>query len=198
MDRGPREGRHGQGSPLSNAGLSDWGGKTGDTLRIVLSTVERGWEILGRAIPPTAPFRGDLHVARDPRTRTAGSAAARTERSRRFKESESRHRTAKRSGYSIWAGEIFVHNHEYPQKHLPDPDFVKLVSGIPFRASSRERRPLRGAPANQVAEFWGIHPSTVRRIFDSVIGVIKLGNGKYRTILIPERVLELKHQELAA
>ena len=28
-----------------------------------------------------------------------------------------------------WAGEILVHDNEHSEKYLPDPDFVKLVSG---------------------------------------------------------------------
>ena len=46
-----------------------------------------------------------------------------------LKEIESSCRTAKRSGFGVWAGEILVHDNEHSQKYLPDPDFVKLVSG---------------------------------------------------------------------
>jgi hypothetical protein len=43
-----------------------------------------------------------------------------------------------------------------------------------------------------------MHPSTIRRIFGSMIGVIKYGVGKYRTLYIPARLLEETHQNLAA
>jgi hypothetical protein len=52
--------------------------------------------------------------------------------------------------------------------------------------------------ANEVAALWHMHPSTIRRIFGSVIGVIKYGVGKYRTLYIPARLLEETHQNLAA
>ena len=75
------------------------------------------------------------------------------------------------------------------------------VEPTPVAAKPTSEKPIsqdEHFTANEVAELWGIHPSTVRRIFASVVGVIKLGVGKYRTLLIPARVLELKHQELAA
>jgi hypothetical protein len=52
--------------------------------------------------------------------------------------------------------------------------------------------------ANEVAALWRMHPSTIRRIFGSMIGVIKYGVGKYRTLYIPARLLEEVHQGLAA
>jgi|HubBroStandDraft_5_1064220.scaffolds.fasta_scaffold330606_2 hypothetical protein len=52
--------------------------------------------------------------------------------------------------------------------------------------------------ANEVAALWHMHPSTIRRIFGGVIGVIKYGVGKYRTLYIPARLLEEVHQGLAA
>jgi hypothetical protein len=52
--------------------------------------------------------------------------------------------------------------------------------------------------ANEVAALWHMHPSTIRRIFGSMVGVIKYGVGKYRTLYIPARLLEEVHQGLAA
>ena len=56
-------------------------GKTGNTVRLVLSVVEHRWEIPGRAIPTAASFCGNVPVAGERRTRTARSASGRTERS---------------------------------------------------------------------------------------------------------------------
>lgn len=49
----------------------------------------------------------------------------------------------------------------------------------------------------QVAQMWGIHVSTVRRIFWNMHGVIKLGS-KHKTLFIPSRVLKAIHQALSA
>jgi hypothetical protein len=49
----------------------------------------------------------------------------------------------------------------------------------------------------EVAKLWHMNPRTIRRIFGTMVGVIKLGEGK-RTLFIPQRVLEQKHRELAA
>lgn len=51
---------------------------------------------------------------------------------------------------------------------------------------------------NQVSEMWGLHPSTVRRIFGDVKGVLKLGKGNYKTLCIPTRLLQQVHEKLAA
>jgi hypothetical protein len=48
----------------------------------------------------------------------------------------------------------------------------------------------------EVAKLWHMHPKTIRRIFGSMVGVIKLGAGK-KILYIPERLLEEKHRELA-
>jgi len=69
---------------------------------------------------------------------------------------------------------------------------------VPEPATEKPISQDRHFTANEVAALWRMHPSTIRRIFGSVIGVIKLGTGKYRTILIPERVLEEVHHGLAA
>lgn len=50
---------------------------------------------------------------------------------------------------------------------------------------------------NEVAKLWHMHPSTIRRIFGTMEGVIKLGAGKHKTLYIPERLLVTKHRELA-
>jgi AraC-like DNA-binding protein len=49
----------------------------------------------------------------------------------------------------------------------------------------------------EVATLWHMNPKTVRRIFASMEGVIKLGEGK-KTLFIPKRLLEQKHRELAS
>jgi hypothetical protein len=59
----------------------------------------------------------------------AGVAAARTGRSPRILKSRVEGWFAKRSGFVSWARELLVHNDEHSEKYLPDPDFVKLVSG---------------------------------------------------------------------
>jgi hypothetical protein len=48
----------------------------------------------------------------------------------------------------------------------------------------------------EVAKLWHMHPRTIRRIFGSMIGVIKLGTGK-KTLFIPQRLLEETHRRLA-
>jgi hypothetical protein len=97
-------------------------------VRIVLQGLERGWEILGLAIPTATSFLGNLLVACERRKRAAGVAARRTEPSGGFEEIESSYGTAKRSGFGAWAGEILVYDNEHSEKYLPDPDFMKLVS----------------------------------------------------------------------
>jgi hypothetical protein len=49
---------------------------------------------------------------------------------------------------------------------------------------------------SEVAAMWGMHPKTIRRMFGSMAGVIKLGSRK-KTLFIPARLLEQKHRELA-
>jgi len=49
---------------------------------------------------------------------------------------------------------------------------------------------------SEVAAMWGMCPKTIRRMFGTMAGVIKLGAAK-KTLFIPARVLEQKHRELA-
>lgn len=78
---------------------------------------------------------------------------------------------------------------------------AEAAAAAPTKVTPVEIRPIsqdQHFTANQVAELWGMHPSTIRRIFGSMIGVIKYGVGKYRTLYIPARLLEEVHQGLAA
>lgn len=49
---------------------------------------------------------------------------------------------------------------------------------------------------SEVAKKWHMCPRTIRRMFGSVAGVMKLGTKK-KTLYIPTRLLEEKHRELA-
>jgi AraC-like DNA-binding protein len=49
---------------------------------------------------------------------------------------------------------------------------------------------------SEVAAMWGMSPKTIRRMFGTMEGVIKLGSAK-KTLFIPARLLEQKHRELA-
>jgi hypothetical protein len=69
---------------------------------------------------------------------------------------------------------------------------------VPGPATEKPISQDRHFTANEVAALWRMHPSTIRRIFGSMIGVIKYGVGKYRTLYIPARLLEEVHQGLAA
>ena len=52
---------------------------------------------------------------------------------------------------------------------------------------------------NELAKIWGMHPSTIRRIFSKIPGVLKLNSmeaGKtYSTLRIPESVVAAWHEE---
>lgn len=69
---------------------------------------------------------------------------------------------------------------------------------VPEPATEKPISQDRHFTANEVAALWRMHPSTIRRIFGSMIGVIKYGVGKYRTLYIPARLLEEAHRGLAA
>ena len=73
-----------------------------------------------------------------------------------------------------------------------------VVEPAPEPATEKPISQDRHFTANEVAALWRMHPSTIRRIFGSMIGVIKYGTGKYRTLYIPSRLLEEVHQGLAA
>ncbi len=46
-----------------------------------------------------------------------------------------------------------------------------------------------------IAELWGIDPSTVRKLFRDMPGVLKLGEKGKTTLRIPQSVLEQFHRE---
>lgn len=50
---------------------------------------------------------------------------------------------------------------------------------------------------SEVAAMWGMCPKTIRRMFGTMEGVIKLGSARRRVIFIPARLLDEKHRELA-
>ncbi len=57
---------------------------------------------------------------------------------------------------------------------------------------------------SELAEMWGMHPSTVRRLFEAVPGVLKLsvsgsrGSRRYVSLRIPESVAEAWYREHSA
>lgn len=52
---------------------------------------------------------------------------------------------------------------------------------------------------NELAKIWGMHPSTIRRIFSKIPGVLKLHSGEagkcYSTLRIPASVAAAWHEE---
>jgi hypothetical protein len=55
----------------------------------------------------------------------------------------------------------------------------------------------------EVAEAWGLSPDTIRRHFENIPGVIRIGHAatkkkkKYVTLRIPARVLRAEHGRMA-
>jgi hypothetical protein len=51
----------------------------------------------------------------------------------------------------------------------------------------------------EIAKLWGLSSDTVRKIFAKTLGVLKVGNkGRYVTLRIPARVLQLTTAKLSA
>ena len=49
---------------------------------------------------------------------------------------------------------------------------------------------------SEIAKKWSLSVWTVRRLFSTVPGVLKIGTGSYKTMLIPESVLRREHEKL--
>jgi hypothetical protein len=62
---------------------------------------------------------------------------------------------------------------------------------ISVQATERHYRP------EDVAELWQMDVSTVRKMFRDVPGVLKHGDQRYKTIRIPQSVLDRYHREMA-
>lgn len=75
-----------------------------------------------------------------------------------------------------------------------DPDKAGVAENVPATPVSQDKH----FSVNQISEMWGLHPSTIRRIFGDVKGVLKLGKGNYKTLFIPARLLQQMHEKLAA
>ncbi len=74
---------------------------------------------------------------------------------------------------------------------VPDPEFVSL--------DFKERH----YTATELATLWNMHPSTIRRVFGNMPGVLKIGamrrlhkqSKPYRTIRIPESIAKAWYEE---
>jgi hypothetical protein len=62
---------------------------------------------------------------------------------------------------------------------------------LSVHATERHYRP------EDIAELWQLDVSTVRKIFRDVPGVLKHGDERYRTLRIPQSVLDRYHRERA-
>jgi hypothetical protein len=99
---------------------------------------------------------------------------------------------------------LFAERTAYNERRMEASKLERLQAKARKRNAIEPVKPELGAAiatdqhysVRQVSAMWGMSPRTIRRMFGTMPGVIKLGQRK-TTLFIPHRLLEEKHRELA-